>query len=159
MLWKSKYSFPWYRQKILAILEASPTPHLKIHNHSNVKSFVCTLASYTMLHLIFLSISLSTRPLTTIFTPQEVRRAVNAKRGAMLELGQVFAETMEAKVEDPGWICTQPVGPGRRRGWFQLPSELLRLRLNILKKVNIIYNIYIYIIYIRIYIYIWMVVF
>ena len=31
---------------------------------------------------------------------QEVRRAVNAKRGAMLELGQVFAETMEAKVED-----------------------------------------------------------
>lgn len=27
---------------------------------------------------------------------------MNAKRGAMLELGQVFAETMEAKVEDPG---------------------------------------------------------
>ena len=46
--------------------------------------------------LSFLSSSLS------IFPTQEVRRAVNAKRGAMLELGQVFAETMEAKVEDPG---------------------------------------------------------
>ncbi len=43
------------------------------------------------------------------------------------------------------------------RGWFQLPSELLRLRLNILKKVNIIYNIYIYNLYTYIYsIYEWL---
>ena len=83
-----------------------------------------------------------------------MRRAVNAKRGAMLELGQVFAETMEAKVEDPGWICTQPVGPGRQGMVSTSPFGgapwSAEIAVEDSKKDEYIYN-YIYNLYIYIY--------